>query len=354
MTATPRESERRAVLVVLAGTLALTVFVLWPLAQALFLAAVLSATLAPLYRSLEARLRGRSYVAGGLVIAGVLVLVLAPLVALTVHVVSEAGDALRYVTTTLRSEGVEGLLRDLPGPLERAARAVLERVPHEPGEGYGGALQQHVSQGGSAALGLFGSAVAATGALLFQAVMMMIALFFLLTEHERALAFVDEYSPLGTGRTRELVQEFRQVTVAVLQSSVLTALVQAVAALVGYLIAGAPQPLFFTALTFLLALIPAIGATAVVLLLAGLQALTGHTGGAIFLVVWGFLVVGLVDNLVKPLLIRGGVQLHGAVVFFALIGGLAAFGAIGLVLGPLAAALLLAVLRMYRRDFAPE
>jgi predicted PurR-regulated permease PerM len=124
-------------------------------------------------------------------------------------------------------------------------------------------------------------------------------------------------------------------------------------ALIGYVIAGAPQPVFFAALTFGVALIPAVGATAVVLLLAALQALTGHTTAAIFLAAWGLVVVGLVDNLVKPLLIRGGVQLHGAVVFFALIGGLAAFGAIGLVLGPLVVALLLAVLRIYHRDFAP-
>jgi predicted PurR-regulated permease PerM len=214
-------------------------------------------------------------------------------------------------------------------------------------------LQRQVTTGGGAVARFFGSAVAATGSLLFDSVMMLIALFFLLAENAGARGFLDEYSPLGGGRTSELLQEFRRVTVAVLQSSVLTALAQSAAALIGYLIAGAPQPLFFAAVTFGLALIPAVGATAVVLLLAALQALTGHAGSAIFLLAWGFLVVGLVDNLVKPLLMRGGIQLHGAVLFFALIGGLAAFGTIGLVLGPLVVALFIAVLRIYRRDFGP-
>lgn len=61
--------------------------------------------------------------------------------------------------------------------------------------------------------------------------------------------------------------------------------------------------------------------------------------------------VGLVDNLVKPWLIKGEVQMHGAVVFFSLLGGLTSLGAIGLLVGPLAVALFLALLRIYRRDY---
>ena len=64
-------------------------------------------------------------------------------------------------------------------------------------------------------------------------------------------------------------------------------------------------------------------------------------------------VVGLVDNLVKPLLIKRGLEIHGAIVFFSLIGGLAMFGAIGLLLGPLFVSLFLAVVRMYHRDYTP-
>jgi predicted PurR-regulated permease PerM len=72
---------------------------------------------------------------------------------------------------------------------------------------------------------------------------------------------------------------------------------------------------------------------------------------AIFLALWSLIVVGLIDNVIKPYLIKGGVQMAGAVVFFSLIGGLAAFGMVGLIIGPLAVALFLALLRMYQRDF---
>jgi len=72
----------------------------------------------------------------------------------------------------------------------------------------------------------------------------------------------------------------------------------------------------------------------------------------LFLVIWGIAVVGLIDNIVKPYLIKGDLQIGGgAVVFFALIGGIGAFGMVGLLVGPLAVAAFLTLLRMYRRDF---
>jgi predicted PurR-regulated permease PerM len=65
-------------------------------------------------------------------------------------------------------------------------------------------------------------------------------------------------------------------------------------------------------------------------------------------------VVGLIDNVVKPYLIKDGIDMGGAVVFFALVGGISAFGMVGLVVGPLAVAAFLSLLRMYQRDFKPR
>jgi predicted PurR-regulated permease PerM len=122
-------------------------------------------------------------------------------------------------------------------------------------------------------------------------------------------------------------------------------------ALGGYLVARVPNAVFFTLATFLCALVPALGATVAVLAVAALKLATGHAAAAIFLAAYGLVVVGIVDNLAKPLLMRGGLEIHGAVIFFALLGGLAVFGPIGLVAGPLAVAFLIAVVRIYRRDF---
>ncbi len=84
--------------------------------------------------------------------------------------------------------------------------------------------------------------------------------------------------------------------------------------------------------------------------LAALLWLTGHPGRAVFLALWTVLLTGLIDNLIRPLLVRGATHLHTGLVFFALLGGLLAFGPIGIVVGPLALALFLSVSAIQRRS----
>ena len=100
--------------------------------------------------------------------------------------------------------------------------------------------------------------------------------------------------------------------------------------------------LFAGAISF----IPFVGATIIALIAALLLYLTGHPHAALFLALWAIVVVSLVDNLVKPVLMRHGMQMRGVIVFFALLGGIAAFGPVGLLLGPLVVSLFLALLRI--------
>jgi predicted PurR-regulated permease PerM len=137
--------------------------------------------------------------------------------------------------------------------------------------------------------------------------------------------------------------------VAVLLSSIATSVAQSLAALLGYLVAGVPHPVFFGFVTFLVALVPVLGATPMVVAIAVLQLATGRTLPGFFLLAWA-VPVSLIDNFVKPALLRRGLAVHPVVIFFTLIGGIAAFGALGILLGPLALAFLLAAIRMIRRD----
>ncbi|RYZ45567.1 MAG: AI-2E family transporter, partial [Myxococcaceae bacterium] len=232
------------------------------------------------------------------------------------------------------------------GPVSK----LIERLPLEQAELDQKLQEQMTNQGGTAAKAVTG-AVAATGSIILQLTMMLIALFFFLTDGARLVQWFESVSPLRRGQTRELLREFKSTSVSVLVSTIATAGVQAAVALIGFLIVGVPAPLFFAGLTFFLALIPAVGAAVVVLFAAGLMFLSGHPWAALFLTIWGVVVVGLVDNVVKPLLARKGMNQHGAIVFFALLGGLAAFGAVGLLLGPLIVAFFLSVVRIYERDY---
>ena len=215
-------------------------------------------------------------------------------------------------------------------------------------------IQDRANQGASKVAAALGGALAATWSVVFDTIMMLIALFFFLVQGQELVAWLDRVLPLRPGQTQELLQEFKRTSYAVVVSTMVTAAVQALAALIGYLIARVPHPIFFAGLTFFGALIPAIGAAGFALLAAGILLLTGHPYMALFLAIWAVTVVALVDNVVKPILLRGGMNMPGAVVFFALIGGLGAFGPIGLVLGPLTIAFFVALLRMYQTEHAPK
>jgi predicted PurR-regulated permease PerM len=339
---------------VFAGLILLSIILLAllirPLAKGFFLAAVLAGALYGTHKRMTRAFRGRSNLSAGLICFGVIVALLLPLTGFTAFFITEATDGIRFIQETLRKEGVDGLIERLPAPARNLANRALERLPMEE-EQLDKTLQQQVtSQGGTAAKAVT-NVVTATGSFAFQTVMMLIALFFLLVDGKRLVLWVESVSPLKRGQTEEILREFRLVVISVLASSLATAGVQTAAALVGYLIARVPVPFFFAAVTFFLALIPAIGAAVVCFAAAGLLLITGHQWMALFLAIYGVVVVGLVDNIVKPLLVKRGLDMHGAIIFFSLLGGLASFGTVGLVLGPLIVSFFLALIRIYERDY---
>jgi predicted PurR-regulated permease PerM len=348
-TTAPDPAAKRFFLVLLVATLVVLGLILFRLGPALVLAAVLAVLLMPLQRKLERRFRRRT-IASSMLVVGTAVLILGPVISLSAYAVKEISSGIRFVGGTLRSEGVAGLIDRLPDTARRLVEQALSFLPTTGPDALGTAVQQQTGKAAAAV----GSMVATTGSVAIQSAMMLVALFFFLSQGRELLDWVDEASPLRRGQTHELLAEFKKVANSIVVSTFITSGVQAVAAFIGYLIARVPNAIFFAAITFIFAFIPSIGAGVVCVGAAGLLFLTGHPYMAIFLAVWGVLVVGLVDNVVKPILMKGKVQMNGAVVFFSLIGGLLAFGPIGLLVGPFAVALLLALLRMYQRDFSPK
>jgi len=349
MTSIP--AARRSLFVLLLGSAILIAATAWPISTALLLAAVVAAALWPLQQLGTRWLRGRRSLSALLLVVAVVIVVGGPLTALSTVAVQRGAEAVRFVSHTLQGAGVAGLIARLPDSIAGVVRDAIERLASLESGGLGARVQGQVSQQGGTAAVAVGSAISATGSFVFQAVMTIIALYCLLHEGDRLVAWLDAVSPLEPGRTRELLQEVRRVSSSVILSSLVTAGVQSVAALVGYLIAGVPYPIFVAGVTFIVAFVPAIGAGSVALAVAALLWASGHAYAALFLAIWALVVVSLIDNVLRPYLIKGDTQMNGAVVFFALIGGIGAFGAVGLLIGPLAVAVFLATLIIYRRDF---
>jgi len=343
------KTARWTIVVLTVLALGLMTLIIRPFASALFVAAVLAGALHPWYQRFAARLRGRRQLAAGLVTAAVLLVVVLPVASLTVVLAREAAAGVAYVRDTLRSEGVSGLVADLPAPLQSTARKVLEQLPRDQDQ-----LQDLTSAQGGKAARAAGGVLTATWSVVVQMALMLIAFFFMLMDGEDLVEWLSDVAPLQKGQTRQLLSDFRKVSVTVLVSSAATAAIQALVALVGYLLARLPHPFFFAVVTFVVGLVPAVGAGAVALVAALILFLGGHPQAALFLALWAVLAVGLADNVIKPYLMRGAVKLHGAVIFFALIGGVSVFGPIGILAGPLIVSFFLAVVRMWDRALDQE
>jgi predicted PurR-regulated permease PerM len=345
---------RRFFVTLLVAAALLLVLVIRPVAAALFLAVLLAVVLTPLHRRLTTLLRQRPRLAAGLVVGLLVAVIAGPVGGLTAFIANESTEGLRFVANTVRSDEVSDVVDRLPGPVRDMARDGIAWLTSLTGQGAkaaDGALERQVIGDGSGVKTLLGM-VTATGGFLFQVLLMLIALFFMLVEARALVRWVDAASPLREGQTHELLAQLKAVSYSLVVATLLTSAIQAGAALIGYLIASVPYAVFFTAITFIFAFIPAIGAATVVQVAAVLLLVNQHPYAALFLSLWGFLVVALVDNVAKPLLMRQGMQMHPAIVFFALLGGLGAFGMIGLLIGPLAVSLFVTLLGMYKRDFA--
>jgi predicted PurR-regulated permease PerM len=343
-------SARRFIVALLLGALALVTIIVLRLGSGLLIAAVGAVILWPLQQRLSRRLKGRKGISAALLVFAVVALVLTPIIALSAVLVRDLIEGARFVGRIIESDGVVGLVERLPGPLEHATMALLKRLPHDTGAPLEEAINELLGKQGGAAAAAVGGALAATGSVLFQAAVLVVALFVFLTNAEDCVEWLNSASPLSPAQTRELLTELKQTSNSVFVGSIATGAVQTGLAIIGYLICGVPNVVFFGALTFVVSFVPGVGAGGVVFLTAALTFFSGHHWFALILAVWGAL-VGLSDNVIRPLLMkRGQASSNGAVVLFSLVGGVAAFGPIGLIVGPLAVALFLALLRIYRRD----
>jgi predicted PurR-regulated permease PerM len=312
-----------------------------PIWKPLLLGTVFAASVSRPHDRLARRLWNRTYLSATIFTLGAGLLILAPLTALAVEAVRQAIDTLGLVRKTLQGGGLQHLLRALPDSIENVLKPLVPKAAEQlPTGSAAGRWAVTQAQGAAAALSEFA----------FDVAMMMIAFFFVLTDGKRLVSWLCAVSPLGGTRTRELLDECRLVARSVIGSNVLTGVAQAAVAMIGYLVVQAPKPLFFGLCTLLASFIPSVGTAIVSLPLAGLLFLMGRPWAALFLAAWALLLVSLVDNLMRPWLIRGDVQIHGAVIFFALIGGILLFGFTGLVVGPLALSLFMTLVRFHNRD----
>ena len=329
--------------------LAALAYLVWrivgPLWQPLAWALLLGSLLAPLNLRLAARLGGRPRLASSVTLFLAVLLFILPVATVAGAVAAQAAQLLGRLEGHMPdvSRGLSLDLGHLPW-LQRALDWIdastsisLVQLQGWLVEGSRRLLETLVSSGGSFVMGALGTAA--------SFVLMLFVLFFVLRDGPAVARQVVQMLPIEDRRRARLRQHLADVIRAVFLGIGLTALVQGILVGVGFWIAGLPSPLVFGVVAAFVALVPLVGAALVWVPGALFLAARGDFGHAIFLAAWGAIVVGMVDNFLRPMLISGRADVPTLAVFVGVMGGLAAFGFIGLFLGPIVLALLVALFR---------
>ena len=163
------------------------------------------------------------------------------------------------------------------------------------------------------------------------------------------LATVERYLPLAPAELQEVYKATEDTVHATVYGTLGVALVQGTLGGLVFWWLDLPAPMLWGAVMGVLSVLPVLGAALVWAPVAGALALQGQWGDALILTAFGAIVIGLVDNLIYPLIVKDRIRLHAVPVFIAVIGGLVAFGASGVVLGPLLLAVTDALVKLWRQ-----
>ena len=310
-----------------------------PIAWALFIGFLLQ----PQQATLTRWLRGRASAAAfGLTIL-VLVLFLGPLTALAFAFARQAADLAGRLQDWMGAQDQSTLTQidrlpvigNLLDWLERNFQISTTHVQDWVVEGAQRLFQHLATYGGVAFLGAVGTVLSFT--------VMLFILFFIIRDGRAIARLGAALVPLPPERREDLADRVSSVTRAVVRGTVVTAIVQGCLTGVAFAIVGLPAPVVFGVLAAVLSVVP-FGGTALVWVPAVVVLFAqGRYTQAVILLVYGA-VISSVDNFLKPLLISGRTVLPTLAVFIGVLGGLAAFGMIGLFLGPVVIALVLALI----------
>jgi predicted PurR-regulated permease PerM len=314
-----------------------------PMAWAAFLAFLLD----PLNRRLRRRFAARSIAAGVLTFFAPIVILL-PLSALSIDFIAQISALLQKVQQSATALDIKSLsdLQQFPWIarvnvwLEVHSGISAEQIQSWLLSATREVLRRAATMGGGFFLGALGS--------LLGFAIMLFLLFFFLRDGDAMLARVRRLIPLDEVRKQRLFTQLSGVTRAIVVGTSVTAFLEGVLIGAGFSIAGLPSPVVFGVLAALLSMLPVGGAAfvwgpAVIWLIVD-----GRWGFGIFMLAWGLLISGL-DNVLRPLLISGRAKISALAVFIGVLGGISAFGTIGLIAGPVVLSLALALV-----EFAEE
>jgi len=346
----PRPRSRRVVfatlILILLAVLALVLLVFWHFLITLGLATAMALLLRGAHVRLTRLLRGHSGVSAFCIVMVVALIILIPVMGVLAAIATQALNLYNWLEPQLNSASLDQWWRQhlLPHfPWLEQLRAMGEgRVLDF--------LAASASRLAGSANSLLQGAVAGLTAAAFEVALLLIMLFFFLRDGALFRQQIRRVSPLTQSQADDVLDSVAKTMRGALASLLFVPIVQGALAALGYLVVGLPNALLWGGITTLVAFVPAVGTPLVWIPICGYLLAQGAIWQGIVLGVYCTLVVASIDNVLRPLFLRGSARIHPLWSFLSILGGLLTFGALGLLVGPLILSLGVSALKIYEMD----
>jgi predicted PurR-regulated permease PerM len=308
----------------------------------------LALLLGPAHRRLTVRLGGRRGLSAALLVIVSLVAVLLPLMTYSALLIQQAVDVVEWLKPRLAPAEVE---KAWSITLPRKYPVLMAWVRQLTGGGTGMAsISAAMGRIGSGANHVVQVAVTGLAGAVIDVSLLVLMLFFLLRDGDDLRESVRGISPFTRGQEVELTEHLTRTVRGVLMSMVVVPMCQGLVALPAFWAFGVPKPHLWSVMVVFAALIPILGSP-LAWVPAGLYVLlSGSTGKGIGLLIYGAVVISGIDNIIKPMILKGAAQIHMMFAFLSILGGVYAFGPKGILVGPVVLSLVLSAYRIYRYD----
>lgn len=339
------ERKRQVRWIALIAVTVIALYLCWlmvkPFVGVLGWATVLVICFYPVHKLIDQRLK-KSSLSALLSCVLVILTILVPVVLLTIAVVRELSGAV---------QNLQGAIAYVTNPNSPVTGPVLrwlsQYVNIEELRSQDYLLEQIKNRSGAIAgqtLGFLGGLVG----VIIQMVFVIFTMYYLFRDGDKIIAAVRDALPLERDQARAIMSRTREVIGASVYGVFVIAIIQGMLGGLAFWALGLPSAFVWGVAMIFLSMIPMLGAFLVWVPAAIYLAITGHYIKAILLVLWGTLVIGMIDNFLRPKLVGERTRLHELFIFFAVLGGLQVFGVLGIVLGPVVLAITMALMDVFR------
>ncbi|RPJ59739.1 MAG: AI-2E family transporter [Acidobacteria bacterium] len=319
-----------------------------PFLAAIAVAVVLSTLSYPLFEELARRLGGRRGWAALLACVCLTFVIVVPFVILLIMLAQQVSQVYEQVEGMLKKGDFKGFstLANVPllGRVTTWLNGIIDLQRFDLVGNLAGLLKQAsvflLSHSTAIVTGLFN--------LIFDFFIMVVTMFFLFRDGHRLKDELASLSPVSQRYTDLLSDTFRRVARATIVGNLLTALAQGLVSGIIFWSLGVSNALFWGTISAFFSLVPVVGAAIIWIPWAVYFLVTGSIVKGILMIALQALVVGSLDNILRPLLIEGSIRMHTMMVFFSIMGGIAYFGVLGMVFGPIIVALGMTLLEVYK------